>query len=356
MADRQGTALHFLRFFMTLGALACMGLFFFGEANPWYGLGISYLASVSFWSSLVFYNSFLPAVAEVHEQDAVSARGYSMGYIGSSVLLMGCLALILTAGEGWATAFKISFLLTGVWWLGFGWLSLSRFPKPKALELGLGDIQGGYRVLVHTARTVWERPVQKQFLLAFAFFSVGVQTIILIASLYGSSELHISSEMLIGTILAIQFFGIVGAWLFRVLSERWGNIPALSMALMVWMLVCGGAYVLRPDDAQVAYKFFGLGALVGLVMGGTQSLSRSSFSKLLRSGEGPATYFSLMDVIEKLSIVAGTLLTAYLAQKTGGMRLGALGLAVFFAVGIGLLWPLRKAYRALTAPEPLGRV
>ncbi len=349
LADRNGSALRWLGFWMSAGSMACMALFFFTASNPWYGLGVSYLASVSFWSSLVFYNSFLPAVASVEEQDKLSAKGYSLGYFGSSILLMFCLALILNAGDRWGLAFRISFVLTGLWWLGFGWRSIRRFPKPVALEPEAGDLKGGYRVLMRTVRTVLGRAVQRRFLLGFSAFSVGVQTIILIASLYGSSELKISSEILIGTILAIQFFGIAGASIFRRLSDRWGNIPALTFALAIWTLVCGAAFILRPEDPDVAVKFFGLGALVGLVMGGTQSLSRSTFSKLLERGEGPASYFSLMDVIEKLSIVVGTLLTAYLAQHTGGMRWGALGLAAFFILGISILLPLAKPYRELTS-------
>ena len=355
MADRNGSALRWLGFWMSAGSLACAALFFFTEANPLYGLGMSYLASVSFWSSLVFYNSFLPAVASREDQDKLSAKGYSLGYIGSSILLMFCLALILNAGDRWGMAFRISFVLTGLWWLGFGWLSIRRFPKPLALEIEGEDLKRGYRVLIRTVRTVFGRSVQRRFLVGFSAFSVGVQTIILIASLYGSSELKISSEILIGTILAIQFFGVAGAALFRRLSTLLGNIPALTAALGVWTLVCGAAFILRPEDPDVAYKFFGLGALVGLVMGGTQSLSRSTFSKLLEAGEGPASYFSLMDVIEKLSIVVGTLLTGFLSQYTGGMRWGALALALFFIAGIAVLLPLNKPYRALTSAPPLDR-
>ena len=350
MADRLHKKKVYMRRFLDMGSVACMGMFFFTEDQLLLGLLLSYVASIGFWGSIVFYNAYLPVIAERGEQDKLSARGFSLGYIGSSLLLMLCLAIILTqpTDEGKKMAFRFSFVLVGLWWAGFARMTLKKLPAelPKLKEPLWSGIKLGFVRLIDTFKALKQIPISLRFLLAFFLFSTGVQTIILLASLYGSDELQLESAQLIGTILVIQFVGIAGAWSFSALSGRVGNIAALMVSVAIWVIVCVLAYLLQPSDPMVQLKFYGIAALVGLVMGGTQSLSRSTFSKLLpREEEEHAAYFSFMEVTEKLAIVVGTSLFGLLTQVSGGMRVGALSLAVFFLVSLVVLATLRKPYR-----------
>lgn len=355
MADRLHKKKVYMRRFLDVGSVACMGMFFFTEDHLLLGMALSYVASIGFWGSIVFYNAYLPVIAERGEQDKLSARGFSLGYIGSSLLLMICLALILTqpTDEGKKMAFRFSFVLVGLWWAGFARMTLKKLPAelPKLKEPLLAGIRQGFLRLADTFKALKKIPVSLPFLLAFFLFSTGVQTIILLASLYGSDELHLESAQLIGTILVIQFVGIAGAWSFSSLSGRIGNISALMVSVAIWVVVCVLAYLLQPTDPLVQLKFYGIAALVGLVMGGTQSLSRSTFSKLLpREEDEHAAYFSFMEVTEKLAIVLGTSLFGVLTQLSGGMRVGALSLALFFLVSLLVLLVLRKPYQKVIAP------
>ena len=355
MADKLHKKKLYMRRFLDIGALACMGMFFFTEERIGLGMILSYVASVGYWSSLVFYNAYLPVVAKKEEQDKLSAQGYSLGYFGSSILLILCLGMIMrqeTGSEEQKMAFRLSFVLTGLWWAGFARFTLRRMPEENAAlrEPLLSSIKGGFIRLRDTFQKLKGIPVSIPFILDYFLFSTGVQTIILLASLYGSNELKMESAQLIGTILIIQFVGILGAWGFSKLSGLMGNIRALMLSIFIWALICVFAYLLQPDDPAVLLKFYGIGALVGLVMGGTQSLSRSSFSKLLPVQETEHTsYFSFLEVMEKVAIVLGTTLFGLLTQLSGGMRTAALSMAGFFIVSLVVLAALRRSYdRALT--------
>jgi UMF1 family MFS transporter len=350
MADRLHKKRLYMRRFLDLGAFSCMAMFFFTEENILLGLGLSYLASIGFWSSLVFYNAYLPVIAERGEQDALSARGFSLGYIGSSLLLLICLGLILSQPDDASKkmAFRISFVLVGLWWAGFARRTLKRLPPelPKLKESLMSGIHQGFQRLGTTYKALKEIPVSLPFLFSYFLMSTGVQTIILLASLYGSDELGLESAELIGTILVIQFVGILGAWGFSKLSSKWGNIQALMISVAIWVIICILAYLLQPSDPFVRMKFYGVAALVGLVMGGTQSLCRSTFSKLLpREEEEHSGFFSFMEVTEKLAIVLGTSLFGVVTQFSGGMRYGALSLALFFLLAFFLLNRLRGSYK-----------
>lgn len=355
MADRLNKKKLYMRRFLDLGSLATICMFFFTEQNLWLGLLLSYIASVSFWSSLVFYNAYLPVIATTEEQDSVSAKGFQLGYIGSSLLLILCLGMIMSqeiGSEAQKMAFRFSFVLTGLWWAGFSRITLKRMPEEEeqSKEPFLESIDYGFQRLKETFIKLKKIPVSLQFILAFFLFSTGVQTIILLASLYGSNELELESAKLIATILVIQFVGVLGAWVFSKLSGAVGNIKALMVSIFIWAIICVLAYLLQPEDPSVEYKFYGIAALVGLVMGGTQSLSRSSFSKLLpRHEKQHSSYFSFMEVTEKLAIVIGTGIFGVLTQLSGGMRTAALSLAVFFIISFIILAFLVKPYKkALT--------
>lgn len=348
IADYSGNKKRFLQFFALLGSLSCMSLFFFDGENVLFGLIMSILASVGFWSSIVFYNAFLPDIAPPEEQDELSARGFSLGYVGASLLLILNLATISMpetfgfADSGSATRF--SFLLVGVWWIGFAQVTFRRLPnnvyqkKPKDERYFFR----GFKELRTVAAQINELKPLRRFLYSFFFFSTGVQTVILLASLFGDQELGLDSNKLIGTILIIQFVGIAGAQLFSWISKRSGNLQALKISIAVWTVICVLAYLLQADDPLVEYKFYFIGALVGLVMGGIQSISRSTYSKLLPETTSTASFFSFYDVTEKIAIIGGTFVYGYLIQLTGNMRASALALSVFFLIGFVLILRVGK--------------
>lgn len=348
VADYTGNKRWFLRFFAYMGSIACMGMYFFDESNVYLGLGLSIIASIGFWSSIVFYNAYLPEVAKPEEQDAVSARGFTLGYIGSALLLIVNLVMISFpemfgfADEGAATRF--SFLTTGIWWLGFTQFSVTRLPvnihnrTPDRRAI----LMHGFKELKAVIDIVKKDQSLKVYLYSFFFFSVGVQTIILLAGLFGSEELGLESTKLIATILIIQFLGIAGANLFAWVARKYGNLLSLKISIFIWVIICLLAYILDNNDPLVEYKFYFIGGLVGLVMGGIQSVSRSTFSKLLPETQSTASFFSFYDVTEKIAVICGTFVFGYLIELTGDMRLSALALSVFFVLGFTNLMRLRK--------------
>lgn len=347
LADRAGNRLIFLKIFCYLGAGACAGLFFFSEGHLALGLSLSILASIGFWGSIVFYNAYLPEIATLDQQDRLSARGFTLGYLGSGALLISCLLIITFAenlgfhGSGAATRF--CFLLTGLWWAGFAQITFRRLPKPREKAIPeRAYLKAGWQKLSGVYQSFLRRPNLKTMILAFFFLSVGVQTVILLAGIFGSEELGLASERLILTILIIQFVGILGAELFSRLAESRGNVFALQVSVFIWALICVFAYLLQATDPLVEYKFYGIGALVGLVLGGIQSLSRSTYAKLIPPGEGNTSYFSFFDVTEKIAIVLGTFLFGFFVDLTGSMRVSALLLSFFFAVSFVILFRLRS--------------
>jgi UMF1 family MFS transporter len=350
ISDRYHGKKFFLQFFLGMGSIACAAMFFFTSKSISLGLMLSFLASIGFCGSIVFYNSYLPVIAPKEVQDRLSARGFSLGYLGSSLLLILCLALIMSqeSDEGKKMAFRYSFVLVGIWWAGFSLITLKRLPSEDVIRERFkwnGLRKEALGRLRETMKNLKKIAFSRRFLMAYFFLSVGVQTIILIASLYGSNELKLDSTKLIGTILVIQFVGILGAWLFGRLSEQMGNITALLLATGVWTVICLIAYSLNPEDPSVEVKFYFTAGLVGLVMGGTQSLCRSTFSKILPHEEEHAAYFSFMEITEKLAIVLGTGIFGVITQVTSGMRVAALTLSLFFLTSLILLASLRKVMR-----------
>ena len=339
IADYKGNKKTFLFFFCTMGSIACSALYFFDKSNLAYGLFCMIIACVGFWSSLVFYNSYLPEIAAPEDQDAVSAKGYAMGYIGSVILQIICFVFVLkpdwfgiTAGK----ASQISFLLVGIWWWGFGQFSLSRLPKGTPMEqTKTGSIfTNGYKEL----RKVWNQlshmPVLKRYLGAFFFYNMGVQTVMLAATLYGKSELNIPTTNLIIAILIIQLVAIPGAYLIAKLSDKLGNFQALMITVALWMVMCFVGYYLPRNGIN---EFYALATIVGFVMGGIQSLSRSTYAKLMPETKDTTSFFSFYDVTEKISIVIGMFSFGYINELTGSQRNSVLSLVVFFLIGFVLL-------------------
>ncbi len=340
IADYKGNKKQFLFFFCTIGSIACSAMYFYDKDNLAYGLGCLIIACIGFWSSLVFYNAYLPEIAAPEDQDRISAKGFSMGYIGSVILQIICFVFVLMPekfGINTGKASQISFLLVGIWWWGFGQFALSRLPKGKPAvenpEKG-NLLTYGYKEL----NTVWKQlshtPILKRFLGAFFFYNMGVQTVMLAATLYGKSELNIPTTNLILAILIIQLVAIPGAFLIAKLSHKIGNFRALMFCVVFWILLCIVGYLLPRNGIN---EFYLLAVLVGFVMGGIQSLSRSTYAKLMPETKDTTSYFSFYDVTEKIAIVIGMFSFGFINELSGSQRNSVLALVIFFIIGLLLL-------------------
>jgi UMF1 family MFS transporter len=340
IADYRGNKKKFLFFFCTIGSLACSSMYFFTKDNLAFGLSCLIIACIGFWSSLVFYNSFLPEIAAPEDQDRVSAKGFSMGYIGSMILQIICFVFVLSPESFGITvgkASQISFLLVGIWWWGFAQFSLRRLPN----NIPLGNTKTeniftkGYKELNKVWHQVKSMPILKRYLLAFFFYNMGVQTVMLVATLYGKSELNIPTTNLIIAILIIQFIAIPGAYTIAFLSKKIGNFKALMVTVFFWIVLCVIGYNLPKNGIN---EFYGLAVLVGFVMGGIQSLSRSTYAKLMPETKDTTSYFSFYDVTEKIAIVIGMFSFGYINEFSGSQRNSVLALVVFFILGLVILY------------------
>ena len=348
MADYTGNKKQFMKFFVWMGSLSCMGLYFFtDESMLEWGIACSIFASIGYSGSLVFYDAFLPEIVTEDRYDKISARGYSMGYYGSVILMVLCLVLILNfSAFGFDTdsqATRFAFLLVGVWWIGFSTIPLSILPENPFNRKPTGNIWSkGYQELGKVWKVLKEKHDMKRYLLAFFFFNMGVQTVMYMATLFGTDVLKLAEDKLIGTVLLIQLVAAAGAWLCASLSHAKGNKFALLIMIGIWIMVCLGAYSITNE-----FQFYALAFVVGMIMGGIQSLSRATYSKLIPENTiDHASYFSFYDVTYNLSIVMGTFSFGFIRQMTGDMRNSALGLGVYFIVGMLILLTVKaKAIR-----------
>jgi len=349
IADYVGNKKSYMQFFCYFGSISVMSLYFFDSIDTlWIGILFSVFASIGFWGSLVFYNAYLPEVAYNDQQDHVSALGFIYGYIGSVILLIFNLTMVMKPEWYGITepgmAPRISFLTVGVWWMGFAQITFNRLPnniqtrKPKA-----DYIFKGYQELKKVVQELKDQPVLLNFLTSFFLYSVGVQSIILLATIYGKSEIGLSTSSLILTIIVIQLVGIAGAYLFSNLSRKIGNITTLKITIVIWTLASLSAYYLDKDDPNVQIKFYVISGFIGLVLGAIQTLSRSTYSKLLpENTSDPTTYFSFFDVTEKVAIVWGTFIFGLAVAITESMRLSILLLCVFFVASFVVLSFMKK--------------
>ncbi len=350
IADYTGNKKKFLRFFCFLGALSVMTLFFFtGKENVWIGIVFTILASIGFWGSIVFYNAYLPEVAFPAQQDKASAKGFMLGYFGSVLLLAFNLSMVMKPELYGITdptlPARISFLTVGIWWIGFAQYTFKHLPNNPFKKKPEKDfIFKGYKELQLVLKEIKTQSQLKILLISFFLYSVGVQTIILLASVFGTKDLGLETTNLIITILLIQIVGIVGAFLFSRLSDKIGNIKALKITILIWAVACVGAYILNKEDPNVYLKFYALGAFLGLVLGAIQTLSRSTYSKLIPDEtQDNATYFSFYDVTEKIAIVVGMIIAGIVTSYTSSLRLFILILAVFFIAGFVVLSFMKKS-------------
>ncbi len=338
IADYGGMKKKFMQFFTYLGSSACIGLYFFTGENVEYGISCAVLASVGYAGSLVFYNGFLPEVASVDRMDRVSAKGFAMGYSGSVILLVINLVVYMNydsfgfADGGSATQF--GFILVGIWWMGFAQIGFHYLQDRSTGKPITADILGkGIHELKKVFEVVQSRTVMMRFLTAFFLYSMGVQTVMLLAPLFGDKEIGMKADEMIYIVLILQVLAIGGAYLFAWISSRKGNGFAISITLLIWIAICVSGYFLKEK-----VTFYSLAAFLGFVMGGIQSLSRSTYSKLIPSEtKDTASFFSFYDITEKLAIVIGSFSYGLIDQLTGSMRNSMVFMAVFFIAGLIIL-------------------
>lgn len=373
VADYLGNKKNFMKFFCYLGGLSCMGLYWFSLENIYVGLACYFFGLVGFWVSFAINNSYLPDVAYEEQQDAVSAKGFSLGYIGSVLLLIVNLAMVmqpsffgfdlsipesvmqggveseinaakeLAKNNASIEAMKVSFLSVGIWWIIFAQYTFYHLPTGNKKEGEKKNvILNGFKELKLVWHQLGDEVKLKRYLIAFFVYSMAVQTVMLIATYFGEEEINWGTDAerttgLIVSILVIQIVAILGATLTARASKIFGNIKTLIVVNALWVLICIYAYfVITPMDFYIA------AGCVGMVMGGIQALSRSTYSKFIPETTDTASFFSFYDVAEKIGIVIGTFLYGFVAQYTGSMRNAIIFLGVFFLVGMLLLTKVEK--------------
>jgi len=348
IADTRGNKKSFMKFFCYMGSLGCGMLYFFNGSNLWLGILCLMMAAMGFVGSVVFYNAFLPEIAAPEDRDRVSAKGFSYGYIGSVILQIIGFVLVVMMTSNPLLAPRITFLLVGIWWASFAQITFSVLPETKTNGfISKHVFRESFAEIRKVYQEIRKMPVLKNFLRGFFFYSMGVQTVMLAATLFGSKLLQLADTKLIITIVVIQLVAIPGAiWMSR-LSEKFGNLRVLIGIIVFWIIICLSAYYTayyKEQGGNPEYGFYFLAVAVGLVMGGIQSLSRSTYSKLMPETRDTASYFSYFDFTEKIAIVIG-MLSFGLIDEMMGMKNSVLSLIIFFAVG--LLW-LVRAQRKLT--------
>ena len=344
IADYMGNKKTFLKTFCYVGSLSCIGLYWFDLNNIYIGLFFYFTALISFWASLVFYNSYLPDIALKHQQDFISAKGYALGYFGSVLLLIFDLSMVLypsyfgISGENpELIAMRYSFISVGIWWILFSQYTFYHLPDQNQKKKIIKDVVwNGFKELIEVWNELKNIIVIKKYLIAFFVYSSALQTVLLIAAYFGEQEVNWPKDEktigLIVSILLIQLIAMFGAMITSKLSEKFGNIQILIFLNLIWALLCiGGYFITEPIEFYIAAAF------VGLIMGGIQALSRSTFSKMIPKTDNTTSYFSFFDVSQKISIVFGMTLFAFVDQITGSMRTSILVFVFIFLTGALLL-------------------
>ena len=338
ISDYTGKKKVFMKMYCYLGAISCMILYFFKEGNYYLGT-FAFLFSIVGWGgSIVFYNSYIPEIATEDKYDSLSARGFTMGYLGSVILLIQNLTMVLKpewyGGISGGEASRISFLTVGIWWIVFAQIPFYYLPETQKPQKQAGNwIFNGFKELKKVFGELQKLSIIKQFLSAFFFYNMGAQTVIFLGALFGAKELNLPTDSLIVTILLIQLVAIPGAYFFSILSRKIGNTKSLSYIVLIWIVICIAGYYIYTRN-----EFYILATGIGFVMGGIQSLSRSTYAKMLpENTHDTASYFSFYDVCDRLSTVIGTFMFGLVNQITGSMRMSLLFLTVVFAIGYLML-------------------
>jgi MFS transporter, UMF1 family len=348
IADYKGNKKRFMQFFCYLGSLSCCALYFFTKDTLTLGIAGCILAAIGYCGSLVFYNSYLPEIAADEDQDRISAKGFAFGYIGSVLLQLICFLFVLKPElfgiRDSSFSPRLSFLLVGLWWMGFAQITFARLPKgrPAKQNKQQNIFTNGFKELQKVWDQVKQMPVLKRYLLSFFFYSMGVQTVMLAATLFASQVIGLPTPKLIISLLIIQVVAIAGAYIMAKLSQRFGNFAVLMLVVIIWIAICIAAYFITTE-----MQFYIIAVSVGLVMGGIQSLSRSTYGKIMPETHDTASFFSFYDVTEKVAIVIGMFSFGFVQQLTGNMRNSVLALIIFFIAGlITLFLTLKKEKEA----------
>lgn len=344
IADYRGNKKIFMKIFTYIGGIACMGLYFFKLDTLELGIICFAIAAMGYIGGVLFNNSYLPEIATVDQQDAVSAKGFAYGYVGSVLLQIICFVFVLKPELFGITDLsfppRLSFLLVGIWWIAFAQIPFKKLPagSPNYSSINKSVVRSGFQELAKVWNQLRHMKVLKMFLLAFFFYSMGVQTIMLAAAGFGEKTLKLGTSKLIVTILIIQLVAILGAMMMSHFAKKIGNVRVLIYVVLIWIATCVCAYYITNE-----YQFYALAAIVGLIMGGIQSLSRSTYSKYLPANTpDTASFFSFYDVTEKMAIVIGLFSFAYIEEVTGNMRNSIIALASFFIIGLVFLVVLRS--------------
>lgn len=351
LADSSGRRKFFMKLFCYLGAASCAYFYFFTRDNVSWVVVAFGLSIVGWGGSIVFYNSFLPEIATEDRFDNLSARGFMMGYVGSVLLLIFNLLMIMKpefvgltqADSDSGFTARVSFLTVGIWWAVFAQVPFYYLPKDQVKPLAGKWLSSSFHELGKVLKDVRKNKLLTRFLLAFLFFDMGVMTVIYVATPFADKELHIEKSGLILTLLLIQLIAIPGSFLASWLSGKFGNTKALLIEIFIWTFIPLAAYFTTSQN-----EFYVIAAVVGLVMGGIQSLSRSTYAKLIpEDTEDTASYFGFYDIVEKIAITIGTFLFGFVEYMTGSMRNSVLVILVFFIIGFLLLMriPSRKIYK-----------
>ncbi len=339
IADYTGKRMFFLKVFTFMGSLACMAMWFFsGESHIWLGTSAFILATVGFAGGIVFYNSYLPLIVTEDRYDSVSAKGFAAGYVGSVILLLFILSMVLK--PDWYGIIddrmpaRIGFVLVGIWWLGFALITFKYLPKDDKISNNENVLKKGFQEIKKVAGELRTKRNVRKFLMAFFFYSAGVQTIIYLATPFAEKILNFEPSEMIIIVIVLQLVGIVGAFLFAAVSDRIGNKLAIVLMVIIWLFICISAHFCNDKTL-----FYVIAAAVGMVMGGIQSVSRSTYSKMIDDDSPDVTsYFSFYDVLYKVAIVAGTMAFGIVDNLTGDMRYSVLALAVFFLISLFILF------------------
>jgi UMF1 family MFS transporter len=344
MADYAGKKLLFMKVFAVVGSLACAGLAAFNPEHLEWSMVALFVANIGFWGSLGFYNAFLPEIAPPEDHDRLGARGYVMGYLGSLILLLVCLAMIMGIGKHTT---RWAFVLVGVWWIAWAQPAFKRLPRNPYGRTSDGNLLlHGFAELRGVARELRGQPALKRYLMSFFIVSMAVQTIMLMASSFGIKEVKLSDTQLIVAIIAVQLLAIPGAFLMAWLSSRIGNLRTLAVCLAVWVGVCIYAYAFVTD----VNGFFVAAGIIGFMMGGTQSMNRSTYSKMLPETQDHASYFSFYEVLEKGGLIIGMFSWGTIEGLTGSMRTSVLALILFFVAALAVLLSVPRGGTRAPAP------
>jgi len=334
LADRKGWRRRLLIIFCLIGSLATSGLFFTGPGSYLLAAALFILGNIGFASGNIFYNAYLPDLAQGYEADRLSARGFAMGYIGGGLMLLIVFLIIqkhLVFGipdKGLAS--RIGFLLTGVWWFGF---ALPAFFRLRDVQVSVGA-QHALRTPVDYLRVFADLRQYRhlgRFLIAFLLYNDGIQTIIAVSAIFAREELALSTGTILGCFLMIQFVAMPGALLFSRLAGRFNTKRAILASLVLFTAITIYASIMRS-----AVEFWILGFAVAIVLGGSQALSRSLFSSMVPKTRS-AEFFGFYAISSKFASIFGPLTFALLIDMTGSNRLAILSLALFFVLGIVLL-------------------